>query len=352
MVVRKFFVRKEFSALVDVARVLLLQVRGRRMPMNRIFTLLLVLFMVAACQSASAEERAVASGREEAFKALKAGDARYARNLFIALAARAESSFGAGAPETIQAYIDLGDACFSMQDGSGARDAYGKALRIAEGLDTLDLRLVGYLEYKLGAVFMNEGAGDAAFPFLERALQAETTLGDYADAGTVADTFYYLGRFYLGAGNGPKGIEMLQQSRRRYEQLRAAGSPPWSDRQDLNLADVLAALGAAHLEAAAYASAREALEPACATYLRIIGDDDPRVVRAYGNIGICAYYLGDLDLAISLNEKALAILLRHRAVTDPGNRRFYQNLASFYEVKGNTQKAAEYQRMAADAARP
>jgi tetratricopeptide (TPR) repeat protein len=313
---------------------------------------ILALGLIGACCSASAEERDVASGREEAFKALKAGDSRYARNLFIALAARAESSFGAGAPETIQAYLDLGDACSAMQDGAGARDAYGKALRIAAGLDKPDLRLVGYLEYKLGAVFMNEGAGDAALPYLERALQAETTLGENADAGTVADTFYYLGRFYLGAGDGPKGIEMLQQSRRWYEQMRAAGSPPWSDGQDLNLADVLAALGSAQTEAQAYASAREALEQACATYLRIIGDDDPRVVRAYGNIGICAYCLGDLDLAISLNEKALAILLRHRAVTDPGNRKLFQNLAALYGVKGDAQKAAAYQRMAADAARP
>ena len=75
------------------------------------------------------------------------------------------------------------------------------------------------------------------------------------------------------------------------------------------------------------------------------------MVRAYGHIGICAYYLGDLDLAISMNEKALAILLLHRAVTDPGNRKFYQNLAALYAQNGDAQKAAEYQRMAADAAR-
>lgn len=76
------------------------------------------------------------------------------------------------------------------------------------------------------------------------------------------------------------------------------------------------------------------------------------VVRTYGNIGVCAYFLGDLDTAIARMEKALAILLRHRAASDSGNLKFNQNFPALYGQKEDAQKAAEYQRKAADAARP
>ncbi len=73
--------------------------------------------------------------------------------------------------------------------------------------------------------------------------------------------------------------------------------------------------------------------------------------RAYGNIGVCAHYLGDFNTVITQLELAIAVLLRHRAPSDYGSPKFHQILAVLYRQKGDTQKASEYLLKASDAER-
>nr|WP_166158110.1 tetratricopeptide repeat protein [Neochlamydia sp. AcF84]NGY95901.1 hypothetical protein [Neochlamydia sp. AcF84] len=131
-------------------------------------------------------------------------------------------------------------------------------------------------------------------------------------------------------------------ARRLFQHKKAEEWYLLAENDNPNNAEVLDALAIIYLEQGKLHKAAEYSNKAINIYLRLFGENHPKVAISCNNLGAIYHAQGNLDKTIDYSNRALAINLKLFGENHLLVASCYGNLGQIYQNQGNIKKATEY----------